>query len=355
MERQTMIPNGKPLEFKKETVTAKIVDPLGNLVDRPVEIRTDPITGRTGRIAFSRSHEKESGTDTLPKPPPHASDTTECPFCRPRVMEKTPRFPPDFAEEGRFFHGESILFPNMYPYGSHSAVSIFDDNHFVEIGRASKQSYTNSFINCTHYLTRLREYDPGSEYIAITQNFLPSAGGSLLHPHLQVHACGTPSNHQRFIIKRCLKYYEITGGYIYSDYVAHEKLQGERYIGNTGPWEWMAAFVPEAFFEIWAILPDRFSFRDITEKNWDDLSRGVMNIQQLFRNLNRNSYNLGMLFWENENSRLEIKLSIMVRSNYTPWVRNDFSSYELILGDMATFTSPEWTAENARRFWEHHL
>ena len=35
--------------------------------------------------------------------------------------------------------------------------------------------------------------------MAITQNHLPSAGGSLLHPHLQVQADRTPANSQRFL------------------------------------------------------------------------------------------------------------------------------------------------------------
>jgi UDPglucose--hexose-1-phosphate uridylyltransferase len=40
-----------------------------------------------------------------------------------------------------------------------------------------------------------------------------------------------------------------------------------------------------------------------------------------------------------------------VRSNYAPWVRSDFTGFEVMLGDMATFSAPEATAEKARRFW----
>jgi hypothetical protein len=43
--------------------------------------------------------------------------------------------------------GRSVLFPNLFPYGSHSAVSLFDDRHFVEIGLASPDSYADSFLN----------------------------------------------------------------------------------------------------------------------------------------------------------------------------------------------------------------
>jgi hypothetical protein len=43
---------------------------------------------------------------------------------------------------------------------------------------------------------------------------------------------------------------------------------------------------------------------------------------------------------------------LIVRSNYAAWVRNDHTGFELMLGDMATFTLPEDTAALARPFWE---
>jgi hypothetical protein len=42
---------------------------------------------------------------------------------------------------------------------------------------------------------------------------------------------------------------------------------------------------------------------------------------------------------------------MVVRSNYAPWVRSDYTGFEVMLGDMATFTAPEETARLARSFW----
>jgi len=42
---------------------------------------------------------------------------------------------------------------------------------------------------------------------------------------------------------------------------------------------------------------------------------------------------------------------ILVRANHAPWARSDHTGYEVMLGDMATFTLPEKTARMARRFW----
>ena len=58
-----------------------------------------------------------------------------------------------------------------------------------------------------------------------------------------------------------------------------------------------------------------------------------------------------MLAIENEASKLELRVVILARSNYAPWVRNDHTGFEVMLGDMATFTAPEDTATAARPFW----
>jgi UDPglucose--hexose-1-phosphate uridylyltransferase len=188
--------------------------------------------------------------------------------------------------------------------------------------------------------------------MAITQNHLPSAGGSLLHPHLQVQADRIAANHQRFLQRRAADYRRQTGRRIFSDYLEHEKQAGDRLIGATGSWEWLAAFAPEGFFEIWGVLPRNTSLRQVTDDHWQALAQGVLNTQKVYRSLGRNGYNLGLLLIEDGSDDLELRVVITVRSNYAPWVRSDFTGFEVMLGDMATFCAPEQTAEKARPFWK---
>jgi len=340
------------LSFRSEGVTARIVTPDGVETDRPIEIRTHPITGRSCRVTFSRSGEQEAGTRRLPEPPPHADQIDTCPFCPPQRDVKTPRFPQAFYAPGRMVQGRSILFPNLYPYAAYSAVSLFDDRHFVEIGTASLSSYTDCFVNCAAYLDRIRQTDPAAVYMGIAQNHLPSAGGSLLHPHLQVHADRVAPNHLRFLAQRTRKYMEATGRGIFSDILRHEQVDGTRVIGHSGAWVWLAAFAPEGFYEIWGILPSRRSMLTLEDTVWEDLARGVLKAQRFYRSLCRNGYNLGLLAVEQDDSCLELRAVMMVRSNYAAWVRSDHTSFETMLGDMATFNTPEETAARARPFWQ---
>lgn len=342
---------GSELLFQREHVTARIVTPDGVTTERPIEIRIHPLTGRRCRITFSRSGEAEAGARQLPGPPPHADRVDTCPFCRPRFERQTPRFPPAFYPGGRMVRGRSILFPNLFPYAAYSAVSLFDEQHFVEIGTASRQSYTDCFINAAAYLKRVRETDDAAVYMAIAQNHLPSAGGSLLHPHLQVHADRVAPNHHRFLEQRTRAYRDRSGRGLMSDILAHEKNVGTRTIGRTGPWEWLAAYAPEGFYEIWGILRERTSLLDLDAAAWEGLAEGVLHTQRFYRSLCRNGYNLGLLAVEKPTSALELRVVLMVRSNYAAWVRNDHTSFETMLGDMATFQAPEETARKARPFW----
>jgi hypothetical protein len=42
---------------------------------------------------------------------------------------------------------------------------------------------------------------------------------------------------------------------------------------------------------------------------------------------------------------------MMVRSNYAPWVRNDHTGFEVMLGDMTTFVLPEDIGSAAKKFF----
>ena len=337
--------------FTMETVQARLLEPSGEIAAHNIQIRTNPITGRTSRITFSRIKEKEAGTDGLPPPPPDALQEKRCPFCRPQVLARTPRLIPEIHPEGRLSRGDALLFPNLFPYGAYSAVSLFDERHFVEIGAASPRSYGDCLVNCAAYLRRVKQHDPAAVHMAITQNHLPSAGGSLVHPHLQVQADAMASNHHRFLSQRTADHQRATGRGLFADYLDHEIRSGERVIGTTGPWTWLAAFAPEGFFEIWALYPGKNSLLDLKADEMHQLAVGIIRIQRFYRSLHRNGYNFGLLSVEEEGSALELRAVMVVRSNYAPWVRSDYTGFEVMLGDMATFRAPEETARLARAFW----
>ena len=338
--------------FKKEELSANFFDAAGNPVQRILQIRTDPISLKQCRITSSRALENERGTEKLYEPPEQDLDVSCCPFCPQNLENMTPYLHEQITPDKRLKHNESVLFPNLYPYTEWSAVSLFDASHHVVIGNASPAVYRDSFINCADYLCRVIRVDPEAKFMAITQNHLPGAGGSLVHPHLQVHATSRISNHHAHLQRRVLDYVAENQTCIFTDLLKAEQRTKERYIGSTGLWEWTTAFAPSGFYEIWGIAPSESSLL-IPEKEmiWQDLARGVVNAQKFYRSLKRNSYNLSLLTIEDGQNLHSLKVSLTARSPYAPWVRSDISGFEIASGEMATFTHPETVAEIARKFW----
>lgn len=341
------------IEFKIREFTAKFDDATGNKLTRVQQVRSDPVSFKQCRITPSRSLENERGTEKLYMPPDMDLDKSKCPFCPENLERMTPCLSQQICDNKRLKNSKSILFPNLFPYTEWSAVSLFDDSHYVEIGTASPASYRDSFINCSDYLTRVKRVDPEAIFMSITQNHLPGAGGSLIHPHLQVHAAKQISNNHGMLKQRAKEYATQYKSCILSDLLQAEKKAGERYIGRTGLWEWIAAFAPFGFYEIWGIVTSESSLL-ISEKQdvWQDLAGGVLNTQKFYKSMNRNAYNLSLLSIEDEQNNPCLKVSLTVRSSYAPWVRSDLTGFEVASGEMVTFTFPETVADMARAFWK---
>ncbi len=341
------------IEFITKELKADFLDQSGNWVQRTIEVRIDPITLRTSRITPHRALEKERGTQILYSPPEPDLDEKNCPFCPGNRNKMTPCLKPEISGQGRLVHNRSVLFPNLYPYTEWSAVSLFGDTHHVEIGTADPLSYRDSFINCSCYLERVKKADPKAVYMSVTQNHLPGAGGSLIHPHLQVHATRVKSNSMDLLDKRARNHEKWFHSCLFSDLLDREKSLGQRVIGSTGSWEWVAAFAPFGFYEIWGISPGNASLLvPDRQRLWQDLAQGVINTQKFYRSLNRNAYNLALATHENGHDLPSLKVSLTARSSFAPWVRSDFTGFEMASGEMATFTRPERVASMARPFWD---
>ncbi len=338
--------------FDMIDLSAEFSDAQGKPQRKIQQIRTDPVTLKQCRITPSRAGENERGTEKLYQPPDHDLNESLCPFCPPNIETKTPCLHQQITTGKRLRYNESVLFPNLYPYTEWSAVSLFDATHHVEIGTASPSSYCDSFINCADYLCRVKRADPDAIFMAITQNHLPGAGGSLIHPHLQVHATKRISNNHALLKQRTEDYSPLKGKCLFSDLLAAEQEAEERYIGSTGLWEWTAAFAPSGFYEIWGIAITEFSLLSPEKKEvWQSLAHGIINIQKFYRSLNRNAYNLSLLAIEDERNITCLRVSCCARSSYAPWVRSDFTGFEIASGEMTTFSYPENVAEKAKRFW----
>src|SRR5512136_1264021 len=86
-----------------------------------LQYRTEYLTGLRCRISPDRLKRRIDQTLYLP------SSAEGCPFCRDAVMTVTPTFP----DGNRILRGESVTFPNLFPFGEGHVVTVLTRDHAV--------------------------------------------------------------------------------------------------------------------------------------------------------------------------------------------------------------------------------
>jgi len=246
-----------------------VATPRGTL-----EFRQEYLTGLRCRISPDRLKRQIDQNLSIP------STSDGCPFCPDRVLVITPTFP----DGSRILVGESVTFPNLYPFGEGHVVTVITKEHFVEM--FTRQQIVDALRGQTKALL------PVGGYASINWNFLPSAGASLLHPHMQGLADSCPSS----IVERYLsagREYRTLHGRTYWDAVCEAERSSDRYLfGDEIPWS--AHAVPIGEREVRGILP--VTSLNEFEDYIDLLARGILEILTLYRKLGTHAFNMSLFF-----------------------------------------------------------
>src|SRR4030042_5653667 len=120
-------------------------DSSGGLTETaaPVEIRFDPLTGRSCRLVpYSLERIIRPDLAALEK----RSRELTCPFCPPLVERITPRFPPDLIPGGAIRRGKALAFPNIDPYDTYGVVVAISDEHFIALDKFDLETVLNALM-----------------------------------------------------------------------------------------------------------------------------------------------------------------------------------------------------------------
>jgi UDPglucose--hexose-1-phosphate uridylyltransferase len=86
-----------------------------------LQYRTEHHTGLRCRISPDRLKRQIDTSLCYP------SNAEGCPFCRDAVMTVTPTFP----DGKRIIRGESVTFPNLFPFGEGHIVTVLTREHAI--------------------------------------------------------------------------------------------------------------------------------------------------------------------------------------------------------------------------------
>jgi galactose-1-phosphate uridylyltransferase len=285
-----------------------------------LQYREEHLTGIKCRISPDRLKRQINQTVYLPSKP------EGCPFCRDAVFSVTPVFP----DGRRIIRGESVTFPNLFPFGEGHVVTVITREHAVTA--FSRQQITDALLAQIDALRR------AEGYASINWNFLPSAGASLVHPHMQGLSDSSPSS-----IVGCYlsvsEQFRRQQGRNYWDAVREEEKSSDRYLFGDEIL-WSAHSVPVGEREVRGLLP--ISTIDEMETYADLTARGILEIISLYRKLGTYAFNMSLFFDKGDcDNGFRAFCSMISRINPNPSSTSDSAFMERLHLEPVILTLPE--------------
>jgi len=302
------------VEFRRIIGESSYLDPNNNfeIKTRDFEIRFDPLTNASGRVInVSPPKPQPVDQDALVK----RSREIGCPFCKEAIETKAARFIPDLVPDGRLQRGSAILIPNIIPLDTYAAVCLFSDDHFVPLDEFSPHLLNDAFLLCQDFLRRASSINPHICYFSINWNYMPPAGASLVHPHLQPVAGETPTNMQNELVRASHEYVSHHMTHYWRDYVEKEEEFGDRYLGRTGSVIWLVPFLPTGYYpDTLAVFWECLDLLTLREQDVADFSSGLVKVLRFYHTMGIYSLNLSLFSGQRGDSTLWVHSRITPRS-----------------------------------------
>jgi galactose-1-phosphate uridylyltransferase len=237
---------------------------------------------------------------------------------------------PTFPDGNRIIRGESVTFPNLFPFGEGHIVTVMTRDHAVMT--FSRQQMVDAL------LAQIEALSQADGYASINWNFLPSAGASLVHPHMQ----GLSDSHPSRIVELYLDasdQYQKKQSRNYWAAVRDQERSSERYLFGDEIL-WSAHAVPVGEREVRGILP--ISALEEMENYADLLARGILEIISLYRKLGTYAFNMSVFFDKKGSDHgFRAFCSMISRINPNPSSTSDSAFMERLHLEPVIMTLPE--------------
>jgi len=267
--------SGVTLAFPRELRTASYLVPNSDgaveEVTMAVELRRDPLTSRSGRLAhFQGFHLQRADLSEVV-----LRSRQGCPFCPELVLQATPLLPLAQAVDGRISRGEATLFPNLSPYDRHSVVVVLTEQHFLSPEQFTPTQIANGLEALQEYFRALEPTSPGS-FSLVTWNYMPLAGATQIHAHLQGFSTDRPGNLLEQEVRSSRTFYDRHGQRYWDRLPFCEKKLGERFIAEAHHTTWLTAFVSKSVVsDLLVIFPRHRSLEELPADAIHEFAAGL--------------------------------------------------------------------------------
>lgn len=318
-------------KLKSFSREAKLLNPLKNfqVESKVIEYRENPLTGKIECILLKDSGRPfdemiyMSDEESVKKLVEESKE--KCFFCPEKVKEVTPKFPEEIVPEGRINIGETTLFPNLFPYCEFSVIAVLTKKHYLNLEEFNPKIFVDGLVAIKRFTEKVVQTDSSTKHIVVGLQYLPPAGSSIIHPHMQAMLTKVPLGVLKENIEASKRYYRESSSNYWEDLVDFEKEKSERYIGSIGNVEWITPFTPVSEYEVLGVVREKSSFLELEEEDFKSLAEGICKILRFFSRKNFSCFqftlNSGSI-----NQRLEyfwVNLRITARPGLKKFYIND--------------------------------
>lgn len=285
-----------------------------------IQFREEHVSGLRCKISPARLNRR---LDAAYVPPPVPA---RCPFCEGEVERVTPTF----SNGTRISVGESLTFPNLFPFAEWHTVTIITRAHSVD--EFSPRQIEDALTG------QVQSLGGQSGYPSINWNYLPSAGASIAHPHLQ----GLVDRRPAVLAERYMEggfRFLIRHGENYWDRLIEHERNSERFLFGDEI-SWMAQAVPLGEREVRAVLP--VSTMPDFEPYIGTFVKGLLSVLRMYRSLGTHAFNMS-LFFDNRKTENGFRgfCSVISRINPNVSSTSDSAFMERIHQEPVILTLPE--------------
>ena len=320
-----------------------------------IEFRRDPLTGHItaivrGREQYVLKHFRSSEEDVRRL----AEETRpNCPFCPEALEEKTPRFPPELLPEGRLRVGDCWAVPALFAHTELNAIVILGREHYRPLDAFDERTLADGLEASIRLLRAATRARPELRFATIIMNYLPTAGASLLHPHMQVLATGRPFNKLRELLSHSLRHYLATSRCFWQELVEHEEREGARLVGRLGRAWWLAPFAPERRYEVWGLVEGASDLLALSREDMASLASGTSRVLAYYAGKGLSAFNLAILagpLGQDVSAYFWLQVRICARFGLSGRL-SDFWALPALLGQDEIFKPPEEYAAELRPYF----
>jgi len=288
------------IEFSKTIRKVAILNPMTGFKrdEWEIEFRSDPLTGRNTTVIpklrdywlrFVKSDYEQLRSLVV-------ESSKKCPFCPDNALTRTPKFLEEEFEEGRLTEGEAVAFPNLIGHADRSAVVVLSRSHYLPLSKFDVNLLFNGLKLGIKILKRWSEIYEHIDFGLLIFNYLPPAGSTIIHPHMQVLGRDRPVTLQKLLIESSFEYTWRNGSSYWRDLINTERELNERYLNEKDGIVWIVPYAPtRGIMEVHGIAYEPLGIFELDDKHILAIADGMSKILLFYENMGVSSFNAAII------------------------------------------------------------